>query len=173
MRRATAWLSVGVTAWALVVTALRSIRPPNDFAEAHWLIDYRFGMVRRGLAGAALHVMGLATAVGRSEAVIQGASYTVFGVFCLAFLLVCARILYRLDWRHGTLALVLVAATSPFVVTNAHLMGYLDHLVFVLTLAAVWLVLRGHQCACRWGDSRAQSGRARGPWLAWRIRCLN
>ena len=28
--------------------------PPNDFAEAHWLLDYRFGFVRRGLAGSIL-----------------------------------------------------------------------------------------------------------------------
>jgi hypothetical protein len=147
MRRPTAWFSVGVAVWAMVVTALRTVRPPNDFAEAHWLIDYRFGVVRRGLAGAMLHGMGLTTTVGRSEAVIQGVAYTVFGVFCMACLLVCGRLIRRLDWTGGALVLVLVAATSPFVVMNAHLMGYLDHLVFVFTLAAVWLVLRGHRWA--------------------------
>src|SRR5262249_58668406 len=42
--------------WALVVTCLRSARLPNNLATEHWLIDYRFGFVKRGLIGSGVAV---------------------------------------------------------------------------------------------------------------------
>lgn len=35
--------------YTFVITSLRTLRSPNDFAEAHWLLDYRFGFIKRGL----------------------------------------------------------------------------------------------------------------------------
>src|SRR5688500_10058539 len=48
MRSRVPFLSI---AWSLLVTIARAIRRPNDFAEAHWLLDYQFGFVKRGLIG--------------------------------------------------------------------------------------------------------------------------
>ena len=36
---------------AMLLTLSRTWRLPNSFANAHWLLDYRFGFVKRGLAG--------------------------------------------------------------------------------------------------------------------------
>ncbi len=34
--------------WTFVVTIGRAIRAPNDFSEAHWLLDYSYGFMKRG-----------------------------------------------------------------------------------------------------------------------------
>jgi hypothetical protein len=53
MSRLESRARLGLVAWAMVITMARAVRYPNDFAEAHWLLDYRFGLIRRGLAGSA------------------------------------------------------------------------------------------------------------------------
>ena len=40
-----------VLLWTLGITLARAIRTPNDYSEAHWLLDYRFGFIKRGLIG--------------------------------------------------------------------------------------------------------------------------
>ena len=52
MRRWPPILSCVLMLGALVATVLRTIRWPNDWSEAHWLLDYRFGFVKRGLPAA-------------------------------------------------------------------------------------------------------------------------
>lgn len=144
MSRAVRGLSLGVVAWALAVTAARAVRAPNDFAEAHWLLDYRFGFIRRGLAGAVLRAFGGTADTIRSEAIIRAVSYGIFGLVCAALLLVSYRIVSRSGWNRHIVLLVAAVVTSPFVVTLAHLMGYLDHLVLLLAVGAIWLTLRGY-----------------------------
>ena len=47
-RRADGLIALGLL-WAFGVTLLRGLRRPNDWAEAHWLIGYDFGLIKRGL----------------------------------------------------------------------------------------------------------------------------
>jgi len=51
MRRLEAGARLSLVGWAMVITMARAVRYPNDFAEAHWLLDYRFGFIKRALAG--------------------------------------------------------------------------------------------------------------------------
>ena len=44
-------LIVGGLLWATLITILRALRWPNDWAEAHWLISYEFGFLKRALPG--------------------------------------------------------------------------------------------------------------------------
>ena len=37
--------------WVFYITVLRALRWPNDWAEAHWLISYKFGLLKRALPG--------------------------------------------------------------------------------------------------------------------------
>jgi len=37
--------------YALAFSILKTARFPNEWAESHWLLDYRFGFIKRGLAG--------------------------------------------------------------------------------------------------------------------------
>ncbi len=143
MTRTARILSGGALAWALGVTVARTVRPPNDFAEAHWLLDYRFGFIRRGLAGSVLRELSVFGTTLQTESAIATVSYGVFAALCLALLAVMLRIAARTRWCPHTLLVLAAFATSPFVITNAHLMGYLDHVVYLLALGAVWATLRG------------------------------
>ncbi|HKB11152.1 MAG TPA: hypothetical protein VKD69_10870 [Vicinamibacterales bacterium] len=128
--------------WALVVTCLRSARLPNNFATEHWLIDYRFGFVKRGLIGS---VVAVATALGGtrpSEALIDALSIVLFIVFCGAILWAGLRIVRRSGWSPGATAVVLAFLSSPFVVMSAHLIGYYDDIVVILTLTSLWLLFK-------------------------------
>ena len=37
--------------YTLAFSVGKTLRFPNDWAESHWLMDYRFGFIKRGLAG--------------------------------------------------------------------------------------------------------------------------
>jgi hypothetical protein len=48
-----------IAVWGtLLLSALKAMRPPNDFALAHYLITYDLGFVRRGLVGEILKLCG-------------------------------------------------------------------------------------------------------------------
>ncbi len=142
--RAANVLALGALAAALAVTGLRAARHANDFAEAHWLLDYRFGFIRRGLAG---EVLRAPSGVGldlRTVEALSWITYGLFAVFGAAVLAVCLRLLVRLDWNRHAVLIAATFVTSPFIVTHSHLMGYLDQVVYLLAFGAVWAALRGH-----------------------------
>ena len=141
------WLTraalVAAFAWTLVVTVLRTVRWPNDFAEAHWLLDYRIGLVKRGLPG---EVLALATGLvgGRpTEGLIADVSALIFGLLVIALLIVAVRIVLRAGWSTGAVIVGFAFLSSSYVVMAAHLVGYFDHLVVLATTGALALMLRG------------------------------
>lgn len=134
---------VVVLAWTYLITFARAARLPNDYAEAHWLLDYRFGPMKRGLVGS-LVSLGL-------EPFGQPATPTIIAVVAIvlsalaaaASLGIVVRMCRLHDGNVGPLALGLVFASSPFVVMSAHLIGYLDAILHIATAAAILAVLRG------------------------------
>ena len=152
MVRAARILAGSSLVWAMGVSAARTLRPPNDFAEAHWLIDYRFGFIRRGLVGSLLREASWLGLGLQTETAIRTLAYGTFAALCAALLVVAFRVAARTDWDRHVVLVLAVFVSSPFVVTNAHLMGYLDHLVFVLAVGAVGLTLAGRAW---WGAALA------------------
>ena len=67
MRGLERWTRLALVAWAMAVTMARAVRYPNDFAEAHWLLDYRFGFIRRGFAGTLLSLASSTGLASRSS----------------------------------------------------------------------------------------------------------
>lgn len=132
-----------IVAWTLAVSVARGIRLPNDFAEAHWLLDYRFGFMKRGLVGSLCSVAGAVFGFAMTPAVIVGLSAVTFSCLFAALLLINFRALRRHGADGGALLLALVFAASPFIVMNAHLFGYLDTVMYVLAIAAAALALSG------------------------------
>jgi hypothetical protein len=132
-----------VLLWTFLVSVLRTLRLPNDFAEVHWLFDYRFGFIKRGLAGA-VHLLGCrAAGCPPTPGTIVAASALVYAAECVALLFVLWRLLRRNAFGAPAVLSALVFASSPFVVMSAHLFGYLDGLVYALAIASVALILRG------------------------------
>jgi hypothetical protein len=143
MRRLEAGARLGLAGWAMVITMARAVRYPNDFAEAHWLLDYRFGFIKRGLAGSALTLFTWTGLARPTADTVAALSFAVFGLLAIALLAMTARLL-NTDGPHSTsFAAAAVFATSPFVVMTAHFMGYMDHLVLLAAFGAAWLALRG------------------------------
>jgi hypothetical protein len=143
MRRLEAWTRLGLVVWAMVITMARAVRPPNDFAEAHWLLDYRFGFIKRGFAGSLLSLASSAGLPGPSERVIAALAFLGLGLLLLVLLWAAARAVWSDADPGVTFAAAAVFASSPFIVMAAHFMGYLDHLLVVAAFAAAWLARDG------------------------------
>ncbi|MBI2424296.1 MAG: hypothetical protein HYV27_15800 [Candidatus Hydrogenedentes bacterium] len=137
--RLVPWVALFGLVWACGVTLYRALRWPNDWAEAHWLITYEFGFIKRGLAGTLLN---LAVPEARLQTAIL--SVSVFFLAALALALVWAgfRLCSRAQWRPAMVFTVAVFLTSPYIVMSAHLIGYYDHIVILIALFACWCVLR-------------------------------
>ena len=92
MRRWPPLLSCLVMLGALVATVLRTIRWPNDWAEAHWLLDYRFGFVKRGLVGQVFTWVTGLLGIPVGEGLIGGVALVICVGFCGLLLLLAYRI---------------------------------------------------------------------------------
>lgn len=129
--------------YTLVVTVLRAFRTPNDFAEGHWLLDYRFGFVKRGLIGEIVSlVMGLLS-IPVTEQLISTLAIAVFLIFCTVLVAVAIRIVRGSGWSTGAVLVTLVFLSSPFAVMSAHLVGYYDNIVIILGIFSVLLLIKG------------------------------
>lgn len=123
--------------WAFGVATARTLRLPNDFALAHWLLDYRLGFGKRRLLGS------LAALLGGDPTI---ASLGLLALSATALLYALLRLAGRArDPAAWLVALVL--ASSPLAVMHAHLVGYLDGAVVALGVGAVALALRGRALA--------------------------
>lgn len=118
------------------LTLARSIRWPNDFAEAHWLLDYRFGFVKRGLAGQALGVVS-APFGGPSEGAIAVVAGIVLLGLCGALLWTAVQIARASDLDPAAMLAGLALLSSPYVVMAGHLTGYLDGVLVLLGFLGV------------------------------------
>jgi hypothetical protein len=137
---------IGITAlflWTIIVTVLRALRMPNDFAEAQWLLDYRFGFVKRGLVGT---ILSLATGLASHPAtahLIAVLATLAFSLFCLTMIVLSIRIVRLADWSAEAALAALVFVSSPFVIMSAHLNGYFDSIIIVLGVLSIALLLKG------------------------------
>lgn len=136
-------LALGALSWAFAVTAARAIRWPNDWAEGHWLISYELGFLKRALPGTLILPLRRLLGPDHTENLVTTVSALAFAAFSVAFGTMLYRILRNHRFRADSVLLVLVVATSSYVVMAAHLMGYFDHVLVVLTVAACACVLRG------------------------------
>lgn len=134
------WL---VVAWTMAITVSRAIRLPNDFAEAHWLLDYRFGFIKRGLIGTLCTKVTELFGVTMSPNLIVVAAVATFLVLYGLLLWIAWRMLRHHRGDNSAPLVLLVVATSPFLVMNAHLFGYFDAINYALALCVVGLALRG------------------------------
>jgi hypothetical protein len=143
MRRLEVWTRLALVAWAMAITMARAVRYPNDFAEAHWLLDYRFGLIKRGFGGSLLSLASHAGLAGPSERAVTIAAVAACAALLLVLLWAVSRLMSSDADPGVTFASAAVLATSPFVVIAAHFMGYLDHLFLAAAFAAAWLARSG------------------------------
>jgi hypothetical protein len=152
-KKMTTIKKLGITVvllWTFGVTIMRSIRFPNEYAMAHWLIDYRFGLIKRGLAGT---IVSLSTGIMHmrpTEQLIVIISICVFTVFCLVLISLGLRTIHQAGWSTAVILAVLVFFSSPFIVMSAHLMGYFDNIIIILSVISIILLLKGRIWSAAW-----------------------
>jgi len=126
--------------WAMIATVLRAWRTPNDFAEAHWLLNYDFGFVKRALPGEFFSIItGLFSRPITAE-LIACVAMVISLIFYLALLCISWRILQRSHWSSSAILILIVFACSPFIVMSAHINGYYDNIVIVMGACALYLI---------------------------------
>ena len=123
---------------AFLITILGGLRWPSDWAEAHWLISYQFGFLKRALPGT---IIAPLTSSGDAELVIRNVSIIVLLAFCLAVFWICYRTVSNSLYSTDSILVILVFLTSSYIVMSAHLIGYFDHLIILITITACRLVI--------------------------------
>lgn len=139
----TTIIAITVVIWTFAVTISRALRMPNDFSEAHWLLDYRFGFMKRGFVGSLCSLTTNALGLQMTPTLIAILSAIIFCIMSVAMLYILLSVFRQQQPRMGLLVLGVVFASSPFVVMSAHLFGYFDAFLYLLAIASVMLVLRG------------------------------
>ena len=130
-----------VVVWTFAVTLGRAIRMPNDFSEAYWLLDYRFGFIKRGFVGAICRFVADIVGIQLSPRPIAILSGITLLCMSAAMLYLLFRAFRRQDSRDSILVVGVVFASSPFVVMMAYLLGYFDAILYCLAIGSVGLVL--------------------------------
>jgi hypothetical protein len=142
------WLIGLGLGWGFVVTLLRGLRRPNDWAEAHWLISYDFGFLKRALPGTFLQLL---IAPGRDLIAVESAillvSSFITAILCVVLLMMSVAILRQTHFAANTVFVLAALLTSPFIVMSAHLNGYFDGQIILLSWLAILFVWRGRSWA--------------------------
>jgi hypothetical protein len=130
--------------WIYTVTILRALRRPSDWAEAHWLLSYRWGALKRGLVGAVVDpLLSYTPAARHVELTIALLATGVLATFFATLFWLGRR---NIDPAKPSPDLALAMAvffTSPYVVMAAHLNGYFDNILVLLAVASILLIARG------------------------------
>ncbi len=108
------WLAIAALVFAMSATLARAIRFPNAFARASWLLDYRFGFMKRALQGTVLVILSRIGVIHLRKNTIFGAAFVVFGLLCAAMLTMALRTLSRDRWSTPTFAGQRLLYYAPF-----------------------------------------------------------
>ena len=120
--------------FALSFSVFKTIRVPGQWAVAHWLMDYRFGFIKRGLLG---EIFGFFFEKNEFNILILS-SVVLFMLYAALFIIAVGN-----TWKNYSIEKVLfytVFFLSQYIIFSAHLIGYFDHLIFLMTLLSVCLI---------------------------------
>jgi len=141
------WLPWLVALWATLWTfnSFRALRFPHPFAKGHWLFNYDYGFVKRGLPGSLAQPWIHGKTPEELVVFLDGLGLGIhFGSVYLTLAWV-HRVLSRREsdsaWWATALG-VTVFVLSPYVVSEANLCGYFDHLLVMGTIGAIALIRR-------------------------------
>lgn len=123
--------------YALFFSIAKTMRFPNKWSESHWMMDYRFGFVKRGLCG---EIFGWFFQKDESSIFILSAAIL---ILLYAFIIVIAvRETFRSEKSIYTVLFFVIFLLSQYIIFSAHLIGYLEHVVFLLTVPVIYLIRR-------------------------------
>lgn len=121
--------------YALVFSVLKTIRFPNDWSEAHWMLDYRFGFIKRGLTG---EIFGWI--FEKNEFNILILSAVILFLLYVSVFIIAVKETFKQENSFYRIFFFLVFFLSQYIVFSAHLIGYLDHIIFLLTILVIYFI---------------------------------
>ncbi|REC60892.1 hypothetical protein DRF65_19010 [Chryseobacterium pennae] len=120
--------------YTLSFSFFKTVRWPNEWSQSHWLMDYRFGFIKRGFAG---EIFGFF--FEKNEYQIQILSAVILFLLYVTILITAVKHTLQNYSIHKVLFYV-VFFLSQYAILSAHLIGYLDHVIFLLTMLALFLI---------------------------------
>lgn len=121
--------------YALFFSVFKTVRFPNEWAESHWLLDYRFGFIKRGLAGEILGWFFL-----KNEfSILVVSAIVLFTLYVLIFR-IAVNETFRNENSFYRILFFVIFFLSQYLIYSAHLIGYFDHLIFLLTILVISLI---------------------------------
>lgn len=123
--------------YALIFSVSKAIRMPNQWAQSHWLLDYRFGFIKRGLAG---EIFGFLSA--KNTFSITVLSIGIIAVLYFLIVKIALKVTWNNEKSYSGILFFVIFLLSQYIVFSAHLIGYLDHVIFLLAILAVYLIIR-------------------------------
>lgn len=139
--------NVAITVLVMIcaLTVMRTLRAPNQYAMGHWLHNFNFGFIPRGLLGDILYPLWQNKSPEELTEVLSFFGWSVLLTLCV-FLLRCAADMLD-DSRHTWDRILIfcgcmVFFSSPFFVWMGHLAGYFDQIIQCLAILSLWAVLR-------------------------------
>jgi len=121
--------------YALFFSIAKTLRLPNKWSESHWMMDYRFGFVKRGLGG---EIFGWFFRKDEFSILILSAGILL--LLYIAIIGIAVKETLKRGKNINTLLFFVVFLLSQYIIFSAHLIGYLEHVVFLLTLPVVYLI---------------------------------
>jgi hypothetical protein len=132
-------LALGI---ALATGLLRAFRMPNDWASAHWLINYDFGLVKRGLVGELIQPLIKTLELGEIQTLINVLSTTLTAAWAATIFCVAIATVRRCQNPLPTVLAIMAVFIGPYVVMMGHINGYYDGIAIMAAALGCWCVHR-------------------------------
>ena len=139
----TKGIAVALLLAVYLVTLARGIGTLHDWQEAHWLLSYDLGFIKRALIGTGFAALQHALPLYSTESLLHASAW----VFLLAFYTLYFCIVFMLVKRAGfsllAVAIGMLFVSSPYIVMAGDLIGYFDNIIAMLAVLACFLVHKG------------------------------
>ena len=138
----TAIFTISLLVFVLIST-LKSLRPPNLWAVTQLTFNYSHGFVRRGFLGELIRLAGLDSPYRYNILALIG--MTAFVLCAVGTALLIRKALRAVDDQGRYQLAVLVAVASPAIMFIVHIAGYLDNFGMAAMLCFLLLYTRGRR----------------------------
>jgi hypothetical protein len=148
MHRISKLFPFALGVWLLIFTLLRTFKFPDAFIEAHWLIDYRLGFIKRGLIGSIITLLSRLGITPGIRNTIISLSFVNTIVLYAMFFLILWRIFKKTNSDEYSYCILFVLMTSPFILTSGDFFGNFDAIIIVISFICVWLIIHNKIILC-------------------------
>lgn len=124
--------------YSFTFSILKTIRFPNGWAKAHWLLDYRFGFIKRGFSGEVFSLF-----FEKNEFNIRLVSAFILAALYIVIFYIAVKQTQKSKGNIYDVLFYVIFFLSQYIVLSAYIIGYMELHIFLITVFAVLLVKSG------------------------------